>query len=151
MKLLIVVHHRFGLWNVPAWFRERLTNEFPHVEILFRNNYNRIEAELRNTEILFTISLRPEQFAAAEYLRWIDALSAAVHQLLFPEVLASDVVRTNSRAVHGPVVAEHVIALMFALAKKIPQAVQSQQKGVWAQEAIWNEGVHPREIGGATL
>lgn len=43
---------------------------------------------------------------------------------------------TNSREVHGPIVAEHVIALIFALAKKIPQAVLTQEKGVWGQQAI---------------
>jgi len=151
MKLLIVVHHRFALWNVPAWFRERLTREFPRVETLFRDSYDGIEAELRKTEILFTISLRPEQFAAAEHLRWIHAPTAAVHQFLFPELLASDVVLTNSREVHGSVVAEHVIALIFALAKKIPHAVRFQEQHTWGQEAIWNEGSHPRELAGATL
>jgi phosphoglycerate dehydrogenase-like enzyme len=49
------------------------------------------------------------------------------------------------------VVAEHVIALIFALAKKIPQAVRLQEKRTWGQEAIWKQGAHPREIAGATL
>jgi len=49
------------------------------------------------------------------------------------------------------VVAEHVVALMFALAKKIPQSVLLQQKCIWGQETIWNEGQHPQEIAGGTL
>jgi phosphoglycerate dehydrogenase-like enzyme len=151
MKLLIVVHHRFELWNVPAWFQEKLTREFPEIEITFRNNYEGIEDLLGEAEVLFTISLRPEQFAAARSLRWIHAPTAAVHQFLFPELVSSDVVLTNSRAVHGPVVAEHVIALIFALAKKIRQAAAFQAKRIWGQEAIWNEGSHPHEIAGATL
>ena len=151
MKLLIVVHHRFELWNVPGWFRERLTREFPQLQIAFRDNYDGIERDLREAEVLFTISLRPEQFAAAQSLRWIHAPTAAVHQFLFPELIASGVVLTNSREVHGPVVAEHVIALIFALARKIPQAAIYQHKHVWGQEAIWKEGSHPQEIAGATL
>jgi phosphoglycerate dehydrogenase-like enzyme len=74
-----------------------------------------------------------------------------VHQLIFPELASSNVLVTNSREVHGPVVAEYVLALIFALAKKIPQAAIFQQKRVWGQEAIWNDGPRPREIGGATL
>lgn len=151
MKLLIVVHHRFDLWNVPAWFGERLANEFPQVRITPRDTYEGIEEDLRDAEVIFTISLRPEQFAAAPNLRWIHAPTAAVHQFLFAELVKSEVVVTNSREVHGPVVAEHVMALIFALAKKIPQAAVFQQKHVWGQEAIWNEGAHPREIAGATL
>jgi phosphoglycerate dehydrogenase-like enzyme len=61
------------------------------------------------------------------------------------------VLLTNARDVHGPVVAEHVIALIFALAKKIPQAARLQQKHIWGQDAIWNDGPRPREIAGATL
>jgi phosphoglycerate dehydrogenase-like enzyme len=43
------------------------------------------------------------------------------------------------------------MALIFALAKKIPQAAILQQKRVWGQDEIWNDGLHPRELGGATL
>ena len=43
------------------------------------------------------------------------------------------------------------MALIFALARKIPQAAILQQKQLWGQEAIWNDGPHPREIAGATL
>jgi len=119
MKLLIVVHHRFALWNVPPWFGERLSQEFPQLQITQRTSYDGIERDLREAEIIFTISLRSEQFAATRNLRWIHAPTAAVHQLLFDELVNSDVVVTNSREVHGPVVAEHVMALVFALAKKL--------------------------------
>jgi phosphoglycerate dehydrogenase-like enzyme len=150
-KLLIVVHHRFDLWRVPAWFRERLAAEFPQLEIEIRDSYEGVEEYLRDAEILFTISLRPEQVLTAKNLRWIHVPSAAVHQFMFSELLASDVVLTNSTEVHGPVVAEHVMALIFALAKKIPQALAFQGKRIWGQEAIWNEGAHPKELAGATL
>lgn len=151
MKLLIVIHHKLELWNVPAWFGRRLSQEFPELQIVVRNSYKGIEQELRDAEVIFTISLRPEQLAAAQQLRWIHAPTAAVHQFLFPELVNSDVVLTNSREVHGPVVAEHVMALIFALAKKIPQAALFQQKRVWGQEAMWTEGFHLRELAGATL
>jgi phosphoglycerate dehydrogenase-like enzyme len=151
MKLLVVVHHRLKLWNVPAWFGERLRSEFPELAVELRDSYEGIEEQLRTAEIMFTLSLRPEQFALAQDLQWIHTPTAAVHQFMFSALVNSDVVLTNSAEVHGPVVAEHVIALIFALAKKIPQAALFQQKHLWAQEAIWEEGVHPRELAGATL
>ena len=151
MKLLIVLQHHLDLWNVPAWFGEKLGREFPQLQIVVRRNYEGVEEFLGEAEVLFTLSLRPEQFAVAHKLRWIHSPSAAVHQLMFTQLVNSEVVITNSREVHGPVVAEHVIALIFALAKKIPQAAVLQQKGVWGQEAMWNEGAHIREISGATL
>ena len=151
MNLLIVLHHRFELWNAPEWFVDRLRHEFPELQITHLANYDRIEEQIADAEILIAWSIRPEQFRAAKKLRWIHSPAAAVHQLMFPELIESDVILTNAREVHGPVVAEHVIALMFALAKKIPEAVRLQQKHVWGQETLWRERPRPREITGATL
>lgn len=151
MNLLIVVQHRLELWNVPAWFGERLSREFPELRVKSRDNYDGVEDDLREAEIVYTLSLRPEQFSTARKLRWIHAPSAAVHQLLFPELVESEVIVTNSREVHGPVVAEHVMAVIFALARKIPQSALYQQKHTWGQEGIWTEGWRLREIAGATL
>lgn len=151
MKLLIVVHHRLDLWNVPPWFRERLETQFTQLQVVQRNSYEGVEEHLREAEIIFTLSLRREQFAAAPKVRWIHAPSAAVHQFLFPDLVKSDVVLTNSSEVHGPVVAEHVVALIFALAKKIPQAALWQRRRLWGQATIWGEGPHPREVAGAIL
>ena len=87
-----------------------------------------IEEDLQEAEILFAISLRAEQLAAAPKLRWVHAPSAAVHEFLFADLVNSDVLVTNSREGHGPVVPEHMMALILALAKKIPQAAPLQQK-----------------------
>jgi phosphoglycerate dehydrogenase-like enzyme len=56
------------------------------------------------------------------YVPTSHAPSAALHQLLSAEPTHSGVVVTNWREVHGPVVAEHGLVLIFALAKRIPQA-----------------------------
>jgi phosphoglycerate dehydrogenase-like enzyme len=70
---------------------------------------------------------------------------------MFPELVNSDIVLTNAREVHGPVVAEHVIALIFALAKKIPDSVRLQEKHVWGQQILWDELPRVREVAGATV
>jgi phosphoglycerate dehydrogenase-like enzyme len=150
-KLLIVLHHRFDLWNAPPGFAERLHNAFPQVKVVHLPDYDRLEDEIGDAEILVTWSLRPQQFTAAKNLRWIHSPAAAVHQLMFPELVDSDVVLTNARQVHGPVVAEHVITLIFALAKKIPQSVRLQQRHIWGQQQVWSEPPRPREIMGTTL
>jgi phosphoglycerate dehydrogenase-like enzyme len=151
MKLLIALHHRFELWTAPAWVRERLQKQFPQLEIVQLPDYSGVSEQLRDADAALAWSLRPEQFHAARKLRWIHSTAAAVHQLMFPELVASDVVVTNSREVHGPVVAEQALALMFAVARKIPAAVRFQQKHVWGQERMWLEGRMPGELHGATL
>jgi phosphoglycerate dehydrogenase-like enzyme len=150
-KLLIFVHHPFDQWNAPAWFPKRVQQEFPQVNVVNLPDYKRVDEEIVNAEIAIAWSVRPEQISAAKELRWIHSPAAAVHQLMFPELVASDIVLTNAREVHGPVVAEHVIALIFALAKKIPGSVLLQQKHVWGQQILWDEQPRVREVAGATV
>jgi phosphoglycerate dehydrogenase-like enzyme len=49
------------------------------------------------------------------------------------------------------VVAEHVIAVVLALAKKIPQAVGLQRQKIWGQLEMWNQAPHLLEVAGSTL
>jgi phosphoglycerate dehydrogenase-like enzyme len=113
--------------------------------------YEGLEREIADADALIGWSIRPEQFAPAKKLRWIHSPAAAVHQLMFPELVASEVIVTNAREIHGPVVAEHAMALMFALAKRLPSAMRYQQQKIWAQKNIWEERPTAREIAGATV
>jgi phosphoglycerate dehydrogenase-like enzyme len=149
-KLLIFVHHPFDQWNAPAWFPKRLQQEFPQVNVVHLPDYKGVDAEIVAAEIAITWSVRPEQIKTARNLRWIHSPAAAVHQLIFPELVNSDIILTNARDVHGPVVAEHVIALVFAMAKKIPGSVRLQEKHVWGQQILWDELPPVREVAGAT-
>ncbi len=151
MKILIVHYHRFELWHAPTWLRERLQKTFPDFQFVQLQNYDRVPEEIVDADVFIGWSLRPEQFVAAKKLRWIHSPAAAVHQLMFPELVRSNVLLTNSSSVHGPVVAEHAIAVMLALAKRLPQAMQYQAKKVWSQEILWNERPRPREVAGATV
>jgi phosphoglycerate dehydrogenase-like enzyme len=151
VKLLIALYHRFELWQMPAWFPERLRGEFPQLEVVNLPNYDRVTEEIADADIAISWSLRGEQIKAAKKLRWVHSTAAAVHQLMTPELGASDIVVTNARDVHGPVVAEHAIALAFALAKRLPQAVKHQQQKHWAQHDLWNAQPRPRELSGATM
>jgi phosphoglycerate dehydrogenase-like enzyme len=151
MKLLIVVHHHFELWNAPQWLSERLRRDFPEIEVHQFRDYPEAEPYLADADAIVTWSLRPEQVRAAKKLRWIHSPAAAVHQLMIPEIVNSDIILTNASSVHGPVVAEHVVALMFALAKRIPNVVLYQQQHVWCKDQLWEERPRPREIAGATL
>src|SRR5215469_15664837 len=107
MKVLLAIHHRLELWNAPEWLGPRLGEQFPQHRFVHLNSFDRIISEIADADVLVGWQLRPEQFRAARQLRWIHATTAAVHQLLFPEVMASDVRITNSTEIHGPVVAEH--------------------------------------------
>lgn len=149
MKLVIGTLHRFELWRAPEWFMERLCHDFPQIEIVRVSDFDALSYQIVDADIMVGFSLRGDQFARAKKLRWIHSTAAAVHQLMSPELKSSNVLLTNARSVHAPVVAEHVIAVMFALAKRLPSALRYQQQRKWAQNEIYNE--HPQELAGSTL
>lgn len=151
MKILIVHYHPFELWHAPTWIRERLQGEFPKLMFVQLPGYDRVPEEITDCDVFIGWSLRPEQFVAARKLKWIHSPAAAVHQLMFPELVRSSVAVTNSTGVHGPVVAEHAIAVLLALAKRLPQAMRYQARRTWSQEQLWNERPRPREVDGATV
>ncbi|MEO8725022.1 MAG: D-2-hydroxyacid dehydrogenase [Acidobacteriaceae bacterium] len=153
MNVLIAHLVRFSLWRAPEWLSVRLAADFPEHEFVQIKSYEELPERLPEADVFVGMSLKPEQFAAARRLKWIHSPAAAVHQLLFPALIESDVMVTNSASVHGPVVAEHAIAQVLALARALHIAMRYQQKHVWAQEQMWNEheNARPREVAGATL
>jgi phosphoglycerate dehydrogenase-like enzyme len=68
---------------------------------------------------------------AASSLRWVHAASAGVNHLLTPEVVASEVVVTNSRGVFDEPMAEYVLGLTLALAKDLPTTLSQQRERRW--------------------
>ncbi len=150
-KVVIILHDEFDMWQPPAWFAPRLRTEFPQVEVAQPSDKRQDEQELSNADVMLGWSLRPEELRAATRLRWIYSITAAVDRFMSPELIASDVAICNAGRVHGPVVAEHAIAMIMALAKRVPSAVRHQERRKWAREAMWNERPRPREIRDATL
>jgi phosphoglycerate dehydrogenase-like enzyme len=151
MKLLIVLRHEFELWRAPEWLPIRLRQEFPQIDVLNPLFADGVSVHIRDAEIVVGWSLQQKQLASARNLRWIHSPSAAVDQLLFPELIDSEIVLTNGSSVNGPVVAEHVMAMILALAKNLPQALKLQARHVWGQQEMWQSFPRPREIAGATL
>lgn len=150
-KIVIILHDEFDMWQPPAWFAPRLRTEFPQVEVAQPSDKRQDGQELSHADVMLGWSLRPEELRAATRLRWIYSITAAVDRFMSPELIASDVVICNAGRVHGPVVAEHAIAMIMALAKRVPTAVRYQDRRKWARDAMWNERPRPREVRGATL
>jgi len=151
VKLLIALHHRFQPWIAPLWFSQRLRSDFPQVDVVQLPNYDRVSEEIGDAELAIAWSLRADQITAAKKLRWVHSTAAAVHGLMTPELQASDIVVTNARAVHGPVVAEHAMSLVFAMAKRLPEAAKYQAQRHWAQQEICETPPLPREIRDSTI
>ncbi len=67
----------------------------------------------------------------AEHLRWIHWTGAGVDAVLFPELVESDVVLTNSRGVFDRAMAEYVLGLILCFAKRFPETTRHQEQQLW--------------------
>ncbi|HUF28995.1 MAG TPA: D-2-hydroxyacid dehydrogenase [Gemmatimonadaceae bacterium] len=85
-------------------------------------------------------------FAAARSLRWIHSAAAGVGSALFPELVRSDVLFTNSAGVHAVPIAEHVAGGVLYLIRGFDIAVDQHRAGRWDKAPFVNGGVI-RELG----
>jgi len=151
IRKLLIGTANLDIWVAPDWFVDRLRRDFPQFDVVRLSDRDAMGSEIADAEIAMTVSLHPEEFRSATRLRWIHSSAAAIHQLLFPELVNSDVLLTNGRDVHGPAVAEQTMGMIFALAKRILDAVRFQQRRFWGQQIIWEEYSGPQELSGLTL
>ncbi len=150
-KLLVCVWHRFTLWRPPAEVAAQVRRRWPEMKVVHLPDYDRLDDELPDTDIFVGYSLRSEQFIRARKLKWIHSTAAGVGQLMYPELRASSVVVTNASGVHAVPMAEHILGLLIALARRFPAAVRYQSERRWAQQEIWDHPLRPRELAGQTL
>jgi D-2-hydroxyacid dehydrogenase (NADP+) len=150
-KLVICVGHPFSLWNPPQEFGLAVKRRFPAMRVVHLPDYNGLEAELPDTDIFVGYSIRPKQLAFAKRLKWIHSTAAGIAQLMHPELRESGIIVTNASGVHSIPIAEHVLGLLLALARRFPDAFLCQQESRWAQQEIWDPPPHLLELRGAVL
>ncbi len=78
----------------------------------------------------FSSALR-DAWENADALRWVHVAAAGVDTLLFPELVASDVVVTNAKGVFDRPIAEFVLACVLAHAKDVRTSWDLQRSRVW--------------------
>jgi phosphoglycerate dehydrogenase-like enzyme len=115
---------------------EALAREVPSVRIVA--GLSRDQALIRAGEAFGADSFyaTPEFLRAAKRLRWVQSRSAGVERVLaIPELRDRDeVVLTNFRAVHGPVIADHVFGLLLTLTRDLAAANDAKRDGKWVRE-----------------
>lgn len=84
-------------------------------------------------------------------LRWIHSAAAGVRSMLHPDLVASDVVITNSAGIHADPIAETVIGALHHFARGFDFAVRAQARQDWDKEPFEERVGLVRELDGATL
>ncbi len=96
---------------------EALAETLPGAEILLGWNFSK--ANLRGV------------WRHVDRLRWIHWTGAGVDAVLFPELVESDVILTNSRGIFDRAMAEYVLGLILSFAKRFPETTRHQEQRRW--------------------
>jgi phosphoglycerate dehydrogenase-like enzyme len=136
LNVLVGIYSPFAVWNIPASHVARLRETFPQHTLLHAVTDEQVLGLIPRADIAFMAELRPAHLEAAKALRWIHSPAAGVGGMLFPAMVESPIVMSNSRGLSAETIAEHVVAVTLVLFRKLKLAIQSQAACEWAQDEI---------------
>lgn len=105
-----------------------------------------VRRAVADAEVYFGFGISPALFRAAKGVRWIHSAAAGVGSLLFPELVASGVIVTNSAGVHAVPIAEYVTGGVLYLLRGFDLAIARQRAATWDRDAFVGTGSPVREV-----
>ena len=144
---------------------EALEAAAPGVKFVLVNNAEEMAAQAGDADALFSgdnLICDDRVLAAAKKVRWLAAYSAGVEACLGKAFFdRPGVIFTNARALSGPVMAEHTIAVTFALARNLEVLIPRQARGgavehdpkdvQWQSRGGGGEGTRFQSMTGKTM
>ncbi len=153
MGLHVLESVRFAnsIWNLPPSYVDELRAKFPAVR--FSNPPDQAGADelLPEADVVMGWAVNARNFATARRLRWVHATAAGVGSLMFPEMVGSDVVITNSRGLHSEAMAEHTLGVMLSFVRQLHRARDAQRERRWTQDELWTVPPHFGSLSGSTM
>lgn len=118
--------------DIQAVGLDGLRAEFPEVEFVeARTTPEQVEA-VKDADAYLGRIPREAFLAAGPRLRWVHSSGAGIENILsIPELVASEVVVTNTRGGHAGTIAEHTFALLLALTRQLFPIHEDQKRRVW--------------------
>ena len=91
--------------------------------------------DLARAEVLLRGGIAPAVFdhllARAPALRWVHSVSAGVEKVVTPQARARSLAVTNARGVFSRPIAEYIVMMMLAIARRLPQLLELQRERTW--------------------
>jgi phosphoglycerate dehydrogenase-like enzyme len=151
MKLVAFFHLKEVRWALPDERLAAWRQRHPDLEVVSVEDEADLPAAVADAEVFVGWRLPREHFAAARRLRWIHSASAGIEESLFPALVESDVVLTNSTGLHAICIPEHILGQMLVLARNFHEAVRLQARGEWNRFAVIAHQGGVRELHGSHL
>jgi phosphoglycerate dehydrogenase-like enzyme len=131
-------------WAITADGEERLLREAPrgwNVHIVRAETSSdgdgpprpsdEVMSAIRDAEVYFGFGVPRLLFLEAKQLKWVHSAAAGVGSALYPEMVNSDVLFTNSAGIHAIPIAEYVVAGVLHFLRGLDFAIDQQRRGEW--------------------
>jgi phosphoglycerate dehydrogenase-like enzyme len=151
MNVVVGVISPAAIWVMPRRFVDQLRLDFPLHTFLDAWDRDTLRRLLPEADVAFTPFVDRDIVPSATRLRWVQSPAAGVGNLMFPELLASDVVVTGARGVRARAMAEHVLGVTIALARQLPLAIRAQAAHEWAQDQLEGPDSRIRTLAGSRM
>jgi len=163
-RIVVNLRERRPIWDAPAWALDAIRAAVPgdwECSVLpdpadSRGDGGGVSGEVldavRGAEVYLGYGVPRELFLAArDTLRWAHSGAAGVAGSLYPEMLASDVILTNSARVHAEPIADTVLAMMLHFARGLDWAVRAQAERRWDKAPFEAADAPVRELAEGTV
>jgi D-2-hydroxyacid dehydrogenase (NADP+) len=90
---------------------------------------------LPEAQVIVAGNLSDDQLARAPQLRWLSSVAAGLDEIVTPAVLARGVAVTSASGVHGPNIAEHLLAMILMFTRGMPKLFRAQLERRWERDA----------------
>ena len=114
---------------------ERIQAAAPGSRIVNLSVEGLADGPVDDVEVLLRGWLVAEAFdrllARAPHLTWVHSATSGVERALTPAALARDVLVTNARGVFSRPIAEHVLLMILAVSRHLPQLLELQHERTW--------------------
>ena len=88
---------------------------------------------IADAEVYFGFGFSKELLAASRVLHWVHSAAAGVGNVLNTGIAATDIRITNSAGIHGPPIAEFVVAGVLHFLRGLDVAIAQQQRREWSK------------------
>ena len=113
---------------------EGFQKDFPDITFFASNDIKLVAAQLKDADAFIGYCI-PKLLSQTLNISWIQSLSVGVENCINSDSIRnSDVIITNTQRLSAPEIAEHSIALMFSLVRRLDQYSLSQNQSKWDRQ-----------------
>ncbi|HYC51981.1 MAG TPA: NAD(P)-dependent oxidoreductase, partial [Gemmatimonadaceae bacterium] len=106
---------------------------------------------VRDAEAYFGFGIPRLLFLENRRLHWVHSAAAGVGSALYPEMVESDVLLSNSAGVHAIPIAEYVVAGILYFFRGLDIAAAQQRESRWDKQLFVADNSPVREVSGARI